>query len=189
MKKIVSCIRSGGLTLATMSGVIGGVVFGLVLRSCKEKWSDREVINWAVIGQYHITWLNTVLWLVNDSNTELWLVKILGDVCILCWRDIPEDAEGSDSPTDCTISDHCSGILGYVFVRCEKIFKTFKYFWFYWGRVGGRAITYYLSTTGLAVVLGIILVVTVHPGVSGQEKVKYFFSSQQWSLNDLFIVE
>ena len=128
MKKIVSCIRSGGLTLATMSGVIGGVVFGLVLRSCKEKWSDREVINWAVIGQYHITWLKTVLWLVNDSNTELWLVKILGDVCILCWRDIPEDAEGSDSPTYCTISDHCSGILGYVFVRCEKIFKTFKVF-------------------------------------------------------------
>ena len=39
------------------------------------------------------------------------------------------------------------------------------------GRVGGRAITYYLTTTMIAVVMGIILVVTIHPGVSGQEKV------------------
>ena len=45
------------------------------------------------------------------------------------------------------------------------------------GRVGGRAITYYLTTTMIAVVMGIILVVTIHPGVSGQDKVKYFIKS------------
>ena len=39
------------------------------------------------------------------------------------------------------------------------------------GRVGGRAITYYLTTTMVAVVLGIILVVTIHPGRAGQDKV------------------
>merc|ERR1719369_2748277 len=38
------------------------------------------------------------------------------------------------------------------------------------GRVGGRAIVYYLGTTVLAVILGIFLVTTIHPGVSGQEK-------------------
>ena len=41
----------------------------------------------------------------------------------------------------------------------------------YAGRVGGRAITYYLTTTMVAVVLGIILVVTIHPGRAGQDKV------------------
>ena len=45
------------------------------------------------------------------------------------------------------------------------------------GRVGGRAITYYLTTTMIAVVMGIILVVTIHPGVSGQDKVQYFIKS------------
>ena len=38
------------------------------------------------------------------------------------------------------------------------------------GRVGGRAILYYLATTVLAVILGIVLVVTIHPGVSGQHE-------------------
>ena len=40
------------------------------------------------------------------------------------------------------------------------------------GRVGGRAVGYYLGTTLLAVVLGIILVVTIHPGQAGQDKVR-----------------
>jgi len=119
MKKIVSCIRSGGLTLATMSGVIGGVVFGLVLRSCKEKWSDREVMYVSYVGEIFLRMLKAlILPLIVPS-----LITAVGSL-------------------DMSLS----------------------------GRVGGRAITYYLSTTGLAVVLGIILVVTVHPGVSGQEK-------------------
>ena len=38
-------------------------------------------------------------------------------------------------------------------------------------QVGGRAVGYYMGTTVLAVVPGIILVTTIHPGVVGQEKV------------------
>ena len=36
-----------------------------------------------------------------------------------------------------------------------------------------RAIVYYMTTTVLAVILGIILVVTIHPGVAGQERVGF----------------
>ena len=43
MERVVSCLRSGGLTLATMAGVVGGVVLGLALRACKDNWTDREV--------------------------------------------------------------------------------------------------------------------------------------------------
>ena len=38
-----SFLRSSGLTLATMAGVVGGVVLGLALRACKDNWTDREV--------------------------------------------------------------------------------------------------------------------------------------------------
>ena len=39
------------------------------------------------------------------------------------------------------------------------------------GKVGLRAVLYYFTTTIVAVILGIVLVVTIHPGVSGQNKV------------------
>ena len=43
------------------------------------------------------------------------------------------------------------------------------------GKVGLRAVAYYFTTTILAVILGIILVVSIHPGVSGQDKVSCCF--------------
>jgi len=39
------------------------------------------------------------------------------------------------------------------------------------GRIGGRAIFYYLTTTVCAVILGIILVVTIHPGRGDSESI------------------
>ena len=38
------------------------------------------------------------------------------------------------------------------------------------GRVGRRALVYYLSTTILAVILGIVLVVAIRPGETDEEK-------------------
>lgn len=37
------------------------------------------------------------------------------------------------------------------------------------GKIGGRAITYYLATTICAVILGIILVTAIQPGVNNQD--------------------
>ena len=40
--KLMSCVKTNGLTIETMGGVIGGVIFGLILRDCKETWSKTE---------------------------------------------------------------------------------------------------------------------------------------------------
>ena len=121
MDSVRRCLRTGGLTVATMAGVVGGVVFGLVLRQCKEKWTDREVMYVTYVGEIFLRMLKAlILPLIVPS-----LITAVGSL-------------------DMSLS----------------------------GRVGGRAITYYLTTTLVAVVLGIILVITIHPGVSGQQKVR-----------------
>ena len=121
MESLRRFLRTGGLTLATMAGVFGGVIFGLVLRQCKEKWTDREVMYVSYIGEIFLRMLKAlILPLIVPS-----LITAVGSL-------------------DMSLS----------------------------GRVGGRAITYYLTTTLVAVILGIILVITIHPGVSGQKKVE-----------------
>merc|ERR1719445_683016 len=102
-----------------MFGVIGGVVFGLTLRTLDRKWTDREVMYVSYLGELFLRMLKAmILPLIVPS-----LITAVGSL-------------------DMSLS----------------------------GRVGGRAVTYYLTTTMVAVILGIILVITIHPGVSGQKK-------------------
>jgi len=116
-EKCISCIRSSGLTLATLFGVIGGVVFGCCLRSRKEPWSDREVMYVSYIGELFLRCLKAlILPLIVPS-----LITAVGSL-------------------DMSLS----------------------------GKVGGRAMAYYMSTTVLAVILGIVLVTTIHPGTVKQ---------------------
>ena len=120
-EKVISCAKTSGLTLATLFGVIGGVIFGLALRGTKEKWTEREVMYVSYIGELFLRMLKAlILPLIVPS-----LITAVGSL-------------------DMSLS----------------------------GRVGGRAIAYYMGTTVMAVILGIILVTTIHPGVDGQEKVK-----------------
>jgi len=118
-QRMMVCAKNSWLTVATMCGVVGGVIFGLALRTREEVWSDREVMYVAYLGELFLRMLKAlILPLIVPS-----LITAVGSL-------------------DMSLS----------------------------GRVGGRAIAYYMGTTFLAVILGIILVVTIHPGVVGQEK-------------------
>lgn len=116
-EKVVSCVKSSGLTLATIIGVIGGVIFGVVLRQREDPWTDREVMYISYVGQLFLRMLKAlILPLIVPS-----LIAAVGSL-------------------DMGLS----------------------------GKVGGRAVAYYMSTTVLAVILGIILVVSIHPGNPNQ---------------------
>jgi Na+/H+-dicarboxylate symporter len=118
-EKVIGCVRSGGLTLGTMLGVVGGVIFGICLRCRAEPWTDREVMYVAYAGELFLRMLKAlILPLIVPS-----LITAVGSL-------------------DMSLS----------------------------GKVGMRAIAYYMATTVMAVILGIILVVTIHPGVAGQER-------------------
>lgn len=47
--------------MATMSGVIGGVIFGLLLRTSRQDWSDREVMYVSYIGEIFLRMLKALI--------------------------------------------------------------------------------------------------------------------------------
>jgi len=111
--KVKGCLKSSALTLATLAGVIGGVIFGLSLRQRAEPWSEREVMYVTYVGKLFLRILKAlILPLIIPS-----LVAAVGSL-------------------DMSIS----------------------------GKVGSRAVGYYMATTVMAVILGIILVSAIHPG-------------------------
>ena len=55
------------------------------------------------------------------------------------------------------------------------------------GRMGGRAIVYYLTTTLIAVIIGIVLVLSIRPGKQGSEEInKQGKAKQVEALDALF---
>ncbi|XP_019640819.1 PREDICTED: excitatory amino acid transporter 1-like [Branchiostoma belcheri] len=55
------------------------------------------------------------------------------------------------------------------------------------GRLGGRAVAYYAGTTLIAVIIGIILVVSIHPGQGDPSKIERAGSSRRVSAADSFL--
>jgi len=118
-EKCKSCVRSSGLTLATLFGVIGGVVFGISLRQRTAEWTEREIMYVSYAGELFLRALKAlILPLIVPS-----LITAVGSL-------------------DMSLS----------------------------GKVGGRAMAYYMGTTILAVILGIILVTSIHPGTHTADK-------------------
>ena len=112
-ESVVGCMKGNILTIATMVGVICGVVLGILLRTRAEPWSPREAMYVSYVGKLFLQMLKCVI-------IPLIIPSLISSVGSL----------------DLNLS----------------------------GRVGGRAVAYYMITTVLAVILGIILVTTVRPG-------------------------
>ena len=143
------------LTIATMSGVIGGVVFGLILRQCKENWHEREVMYVSYIGEIFLRMLKAlILPLIVPS-----LITAVGSL----------GEKKNDS--------NCDYLHHSVFVPDMSLS----------GKVGLRAVAYYFTTTIIAVILGIFLVVSIHPGVSGQDKVSCHAATWCLLMDCLFV--
>ena len=127
-ESVVTCMKGNVLTIATMVGVICGVILGVALRTRDERWSPREAMYVSYIGKLFLQMLKCVI-------IPLIIPSLISSVGSL----------------DLNLS----------------------------GRVGGRAVAYYMVTTVFAVILGIILVTTIQPG-SGQRK--SFFVNRQIDL-------
>jgi len=116
-ERMKGCVKSSALTIATLCGVIGGIVLGITLKNAKEKWTDREIMYIAYVGKLFLRMLKAlILPLIIPS-----LIAAIGQL-------------------DMSLS----------------------------GKVGGRAVAYYMATTVLAVILGIILVTSIRPGATAK---------------------
>jgi Na+/H+-dicarboxylate symporter len=59
--KVTSCLKGSALTLATLAGVIGGVIFGLCLRTREARWTEREVMYVSYVGQLFLRMLKALI--------------------------------------------------------------------------------------------------------------------------------
>ncbi|XP_034940105.1 excitatory amino acid transporter 1-like [Chelonus insularis] len=117
-QKITSCLSHNALTILTISGVVGGIILGLILRNARSSsWSEREIMYVNYVGELFLRMLKSLILPLIIAS----LVSAIGSL-------------------DLSLS----------------------------GRIGARAITYYMVTTVSAVILGIILVITIQPGKYGK---------------------
>eukprot|EP00090_Calanus_glacialis_P030538 TRINITY_DN4930_c0_g1_i1.p1 TRINITY_DN4930_c0_g1~~TRINITY_DN4930_c0_g1_i1.p1 ORF type:complete len:494 (+),score=139.84 TRINITY_DN4930_c0_g1_i1:271-1752(+) len=115
--KVVRSLKENLLTIATLAGVIIGVILGVCLKNgSDEPWSKRDAMYVSYIGKLFLNMLKCVIIpLIIPS-----LIASIGSM-------------------DLSLS----------------------------GKVGLRAVVYYMATTVLAVILGIILVTSIRPGAGG----------------------
>ncbi|XP_053982237.1 excitatory amino acid transporter 1-like [Hylaeus volcanicus] len=133
-EKVRACLRHNSLTILTVSGVVGGVILGIILRNTRTLgWTPREIMYINYIGDLFLRMLKSLILPLIISS----LVSAIGSL-------------------DLSLS----------------------------GRIGARAIVYYMVTTVSAVVLGIILVITIQPGVGNNPHVKTKAPTQNVSTVD-----
>lgn len=114
--RVRSCLKGNLLAILTITGVVCGIILGIVLRETShEKWTQREISYVNFMGDLFLRALKALILPLIISS----LISAIGSL-------------------DLTLS------------------RT----------IGLRAIAYYMITTVMAVILGIILVITIQPGVS-----------------------
>lgn len=59
--KYVRCLKSNSLTLATVAGVLIGGIIGIILRSAKTDWTQREIMYIGFLGQLFLRMLKTLI--------------------------------------------------------------------------------------------------------------------------------
>lgn len=117
-----SCLKTNLLTLLTVSGVIGGIILGFILRATKDQpWPARQISYVNFLGDVFLRMLKSLILPLIVSS----LIAAIGSL-------------------DLSLS----------------------------GKIGVRAICYYLSTTICAVILGIIVVVVIHPGRGDSDSIQ-----------------
>lgn len=120
--QVKGCLKTNALTLLTLSGVIAGIILGLILRtSSDEPWTQRNAMYVSFVGDLFLRMLKALIIPLIVSS----LISAVGNL-------------------DLSLS----------------------------GRIGARAVAYYMTTTVMAVVLGIILVVAIHPGTGNDEDIE-----------------
>lgn len=102
-QKVRSCLSHNALTILTVSGVVGGVVLGIILRNVQDKWTPREIMYINYLGDLFLRMLKSLILPLIVSS----LISAIGSL-------------------DLSLS----------------------------GKIGARAIGYYMITTILAVILG-----------------------------------
>ena len=103
-QKVQSCLSHNALTILTVSGVVGGIVLGVILRNVREEpWTKREIMYVNYIGELFLRMLKSLILPLIVAS----LISAIGSL-------------------DLSLS----------------------------GRIGARAITYYMLTTVSAVILG-----------------------------------
>lgn len=59
--KVLRCLKTNSLTLATVAGVLLGGIVGAILRSAKDDWTEREVMYIGFLGQLFLRMLKGLI--------------------------------------------------------------------------------------------------------------------------------
>lgn len=120
-ERCLSCLRINMLTIATVGGVFGGVLVGIICKAIKPEWTPREVMYMSYIGDLFLRMLKCLIIPLITAS----LISAIGGI-------------------DLKLS----------------------------GKIGTRAVVYYLTTTVCAVIIGIILVSAIRPGEWDNDDIK-----------------
>lgn len=60
-QKMQACLSHNALTILTVSGVVGGVILGIILRNTREKWTHREIMYINYLGDLFLRMLKSLI--------------------------------------------------------------------------------------------------------------------------------